>query len=65
MKREVRVCKVPECGYVVIGRGTHQLGRTVDVSSVDREELEQLFADGYVEEIQDGNAETTPLQDGR
>jgi hypothetical protein len=58
MKHDVRVCKVPECGYVVIGRGTYELGLVVDVSHLNRDELKQLFADGYVKDVKDEDFQT-------
>ncbi len=51
MKRKVRILKVPQCGYVVIGRGTYHEGQIVDASAVDPEEVKNLLQDGYIEEI--------------
>jgi hypothetical protein len=48
MKKLVRVIKVPECGYVVVGQGTYQLGQIVDVSTVAPEEIDDLLQEEMI-----------------
>lgn len=53
MTGKVRVVKVPECGYVVLKMGTYTgtfpLGKEVDVSKCDEDEVNVLLKQGYIE----------------
>jgi hypothetical protein len=48
MTKWVCVIKVPECGYVVIGKGTYGVRQVVDVERVDPKEIDDLLQDGFI-----------------
>lgn len=50
---KVLVTKVPPCGYLVIGHGTHSVGDVVVTSQVDPAEVAQLLKDGYIKGVSD------------
>lgn len=52
MTGKIRVIRVPECGYIVLGRGTYGIGNEVDVSKEDEGEVNALVRNGYIEYIQ-------------
>jgi len=53
MKKYVRILKMPECGYVVIGDRTINcsVGNIVDVSEDDQEDILNLIKDNVLEEV--------------
>lgn len=50
---KVVVVKVPSCGYVVVGRGTYNVGHVVDTSGIDPAEIAWLIDDGYIRVLSD------------
>ncbi len=58
MKKYVRILKMPECGYVVIGDRTmnYSVGDIVDVSEDDQEDILNLIKDEVLEEISEEEA---------
>ena len=58
MKKYVRVLKMPECGYVVIGDRTqnYSVGEIVDVSEDDQEDILNLIKDEFLEEVSEEEA---------
>lgn len=53
MKKYVRILKMPECGYVVIGDRTinYSVGDIIDVSEDDQEDILNLIKDKVLEEV--------------
>ncbi len=54
MKKYVRVLKIPECGYFVIGDRTkdYSVDEIVDVSEYDQEDILNLINDKFLKEVQ-------------
>lgn len=50
----LRVRTVPECGYLVVGRGTYHVGEILEPAKcgADVDELKRLLAGGNIEEFQ-------------